>query len=118
MPVSVRLSTSVVLALLVAAVAGSAAAQAPAFDRAIRASAALELTAQRVTAPEPVTLAPALARSMAVKSSKSQKSMGETLMIVGGGAVLAGALIGGDGGTLLIVGGFGCAGYGYYLYQK
>lgn len=118
MPDSLSPARVAVLALLVAALARDAAAQAPMFDRAIRASAALDLTARRVAAPQPVTFAPALARSIAIKSNKSRKSMGETLMIVGGGAVLAGALIGGDGGTLLIVGGFGCAGYGYYLYQK
>ena len=39
-------------------------------------------------------------------------------MLTGGGAVLVGALAGGSGGTVLIVGGVVCAGYGFYLYTE
>jgi hypothetical protein len=42
----------------------------------------------------------------------------EALMIVGGAAFLAGALIGGDAGTIVMVGGAGIGLYGLYLYLQ
>ncbi len=43
---------------------------------------------------------------------------GATLMIIGGGAIVAGALVGGSGGTILILGGVGVGAYGFYLYTR
>jgi hypothetical protein len=40
------------------------------------------------------------------------------LMIVGGAAFLAGAIIGGDAGTIIMVGGAGVGLYGLYLYLQ
>jgi hypothetical protein len=40
----------------------------------------------------------------------------QTLMIVGGATLLAGAIIGGDAGTIMMVGGAGIGIYGLYLY--
>ena len=45
-------------------------------------------------------------------------AQGRTLMIVGGAAIVAGILVGGDGGTVLILGGVGIGAYGFYLYQR
>jgi len=39
-------------------------------------------------------------------------------MIIGGGAIVAGALVGGSSGTLLILGGVGLGAYGFYLYTR
>jgi len=39
-------------------------------------------------------------------------------MLIGAGAIVAGAIVGGGGGTVLIVGGLACAGYGFYLYDQ
>ena len=49
---------------------------------------------------------------------RRDRSQGKTLMIVGGAAIVAGILVGGDGGTVLILGGVGVGAYGFYLYQR
>ena len=48
---------------------------------------------------------------------RANRTQGKTLMIVGGAAIVAGILVGGDGGTVLILGGVGVGAYGLYLYQ-
>ena len=105
------------LALLAAVVAPARSQAQTSFDRAVQATAALELAASRAAPSAPTTFAPAFARDLVVKKKSDKKSTGVTMMIVGGGVILAGALVGGDGGTLLIVGGLVSVGYGYYLYQ-
>ena len=45
-------------------------------------------------------------------------SQSAALMIVGGAAFLAGAIIGGDAGTIIMVGGAGVGLYGLYLYLQ
>src|SRR5262245_36746555 len=49
---------------------------------------------------------------------RRDRAQGKTLMIVGGAAIVAGILVGGDGGTVLILGGVGVGAYGFYLYQR
>ena len=46
------------------------------------------------------------------------KEQGRTLLIVGGAAIVAGILVGGSGGTALILGGVGVGAYGFYLYKR
>jgi hypothetical protein len=48
----------------------------------------------------------------------NSRTPGATLMIIGGGAIVAGALVGGSGGALLILGGVGVGAYGFYLYTR
>jgi hypothetical protein len=48
----------------------------------------------------------------------SSRAPGATLMIIGASAVVAGILVGGSGGTLLIIGGIGVGAYGVYLYTQ
>jgi hypothetical protein len=43
---------------------------------------------------------------------------GKAIMIVGGAAVVLGALVGGDGGTVLVVGGVGLGLFGLYVWQR
>jgi hypothetical protein len=43
---------------------------------------------------------------------------GETLMIVGGAIFLAGAIIGDDPGTIIMIGGAAVGIYGLYLYLQ
>jgi hypothetical protein len=43
---------------------------------------------------------------------------GKAAMIVGGAAVVLGALVGGDGGTALIIGGVGFGLFGLYIWQR
>ena len=49
---------------------------------------------------------------------RRDRDQGRTLMIVGGAAIVAGILVGGSGGTVLILGGVGVGAYGFYLYQR
>jgi hypothetical protein len=89
----------------------------------------------RVERPEPISAtAPAIpsrdAASVAVRAPLADRglagdvepmaaaalSRGETLMIVGGAALLAGLIIGDDAGTVIAVGGAVVGLYGLYLY--
>lgn len=49
---------------------------------------------------------------------RSQLRRSETLMIVGGAIFLAGAIIGDDAGTIIMIGGAGIGIYGLYLYLQ
>jgi outer membrane receptor protein involved in Fe transport len=49
---------------------------------------------------------------------RQQLRRSETLMIVGGAILLAGAIIGGDAGTIIMIGGAGIGIYGLYLYLQ
>ena len=91
------------------------------------------LAAQNPAAPTPresaVSFAPfAASAAVGVHSRSSdmpapiapprvdQHHEGVTLMIVGGAALLGGAIIGGQGGTLVMVGGVVCGAIGLYKY--
>jgi hypothetical protein len=67
-------------------------------------------------AGSPYFLSPAPAFTPVIQSA-DRRSRGIKYMIGGGVAVVAGSLIGGDGGTLIIVGGLVSLGYGFYLYH-
>jgi hypothetical protein len=88
------------------------------FDRAIRASAALQLAAR--PALEPAAFQPAFVEDAAQQRRRrpKKKSTGVTLMIIGGSAMVVGAIAGDTGGGLLVIGGLVCAGYGFYLYAE
>ena len=49
---------------------------------------------------------------------RQQLRRSETLMIVGGAIFLAGAIIGDDAGTIIMIGGAGIGIYGLYLYLQ
>ena len=53
-----------------------------------------------------------------VTVAAARSSNSAALMIVGGAAFLAGAIIGGDAGTIIMVGGAGVGLYGLYLYLQ
>jgi hypothetical protein len=86
------------------------------YDQAIRASAALELAVRQSL--RTAALHAPVAEGVLAARRTSQRGEGVTLMIIGGAAVLVGAIAGGGGGTALIVGGVVCAGYGFYLYTQ
>lgn len=48
----------------------------------------------------------------------TSRAPGATLMIIGASALVAGILVGGDAGTLLIIGGIGVGAYGVYLFTR
>ncbi|HEV2290596.1 MAG TPA: hypothetical protein VGR60_02000 [Gemmatimonadales bacterium] len=98
--------------LLVGATAG--AAQALPARAEMRATAALQASGpafapatERATFPD---LLPA--------SQYRSRRQGETLMIVGGAALLGGIIVGGSGGAVLALGGIGVGAYGVYLYTR
>ncbi|HJU68410.1 MAG TPA: hypothetical protein VJ650_09180 [Gemmatimonadaceae bacterium] len=49
---------------------------------------------------------------------RRQLRRSETLMIIGGAIFLAGAIIGDDAGTIIMIGGAGIGIYGLYLYLQ
>ena len=54
----------------------------------------------------------------ALAAARRPFGLSQTLMIVGGAAFLAGAIIGDDAGTVMMVGGAGVGLYGLYLYLR
>jgi hypothetical protein len=66
------------------------------------------------------TLSPHLAISAERTNAAAARPFGlsQTLMIVGGAAFLAGAIIGDDAGTVMMVAGAGVGLYGLYLYLR
>lgn len=49
---------------------------------------------------------------------KTSRREGRAFALVGAAAVVAGILIGGDGGTLIAIGGAGLGLYGLYIWQR
>lgn len=88
-------------------------AQSNAFERQMVAAAALRPS----SIPSPANLSP-WRRDASVATRFHSRAPGATLMIVGGAALVAGILVGGSGGTFLIIGGIGVGAYGFYLYTR
>jgi len=106
--------TVVGVLLLVALAVGRSAAQTAQVDPQLRAAAALQATVDAASAQG--GQAPTFRLALPA-STHQQHALGETLLIVGAGAIVVGAVAGGGGGTVLIVGGVACAAYGVYLLQ-
>lgn len=58
------------------------------------------------------------AKGTVVAQARRGTTDATALMIVGGAAFLAGAVIGGDAGTIIMIGGAGVGLYGLYLYLQ
>lgn len=116
-----------------ASLAGAQQADQSALD----VSGALVAADSSLAAPAPPSGAPTVAgTSVAVRSRADAPAAAETsdaasaavyrrafsqsqvLMIVGGGAFLAGAIIGDDAGTIIMIGGAAVGLYGLYLYLQ
>lgn len=113
---------------LVAVLLGAIALSAPRLQAQRTASAAAPIPTATATTPVGPTLS---ARSVAVRpavapaanpraalSSRRAFTRGQTLMIIGGAALLTGAIIGNDAGTIVMLGGAGIGLYGLYLYLQ
>lgn len=72
--------------------------------------------AARSVAVRPVAAATVDPRS--ALASRRAFTRGQALMIIGGAALLTGAIIGGDAGTIVMLGGAGVGLYGLYLYLQ
>ena len=93
----------------------AAESQAPAVAGPTLASASV---AVRAASLEPQHLAAAATPSNALPAAQGGQGKPKTLMIVGGAAFLAGALIGDTAGTAIMIGGAGVGLYGLYLYLQ
>jgi len=126
-----HVTNRVILTLLVASagVSGSASAQSPAAPAAPAADPVVMRDSTPATAVKPAgpTIASATAGIRAVRTDdlalaqrRQPQSMGRpmSLMIVGGAAVFLGAVIGGDVGTLFMIGGSAAILIGLYEYLK
>lgn len=94
--------------------------------------AAAQAPAPGVTSPTPsVSYAPTLAATRLGFSAEEQAPLtvnasaarmgrreGRVFALVGGAAVIAGVLIGGDAGTVIAIGGAGMGLYGLYIWQR
>ena len=126
---------------LLVAVAPAAGAQSLAPDSAVHASQPVSSPRADV-APVPVSVAlpapvaasrlaqaPTAVAVEAMRTSRAteagravaaqgSRGTGKLYMIVGGAAFLAGAIIGDDAGTIIMIGGAGIGIYGLYLYMQ
>ena len=107
--------TAGLLLLLVALCPEPGYAQSNGYQVTVQAAARLRLAAGAPTA-EP--LRPFAGSEFVVARKFSSRAPGATLMIIGGAAIVTGILVGGSGGTILIVGGVGVGAYGVYLYTQ
>ena len=101
------------LLFLVAVHPRLAIAQSNGFQTGIQAAAGLRMPSQNPAAELRHGTADLLA-----PSRFRSRAPGATLMIIGGAAIVAGILVGGSGGTVLILGGVGVGAYGLYLYTR
>jgi hypothetical protein len=85
--------------------------------RAVRGGPALAATVSGVRALE-ADRAAETGRGVSLAAQRQRFSQAETLMIVGGVTFLAGAVIGDDAGTLIMIGGAAIGIYGLFLYLQ
>ena len=89
-------------------------AQAPVYQPTTAVARALLLVSPN-TSPAPD---PTARRDAFPERRFSSRAPGATLMIIGGAGIVAGILVGGSGGAILILGGVGLGAYGLYLYTR
>jgi hypothetical protein len=109
-----RLTGIILVSLLAAPAAARAQTVSGSYHDAMQAAAALQIAAQRSSPVAPLVVN----RDLLAPERFSSRAPGATLMIIGGAGVVAGILVGGSGGALLILGGVGLGAYGFYLYMK
>lgn len=113
---SVRIHLAAIVAFVVLApVAGAQELARPDAPAATAAPAIPSLEAASVAVRAPVAER-GMAADVGAPVAAAQFGRGETLMIVGGAALLAGLIIGDDAGTLIAVGGAIVGIYGLYIY--
>ncbi|MGH7665299.1 MAG: hypothetical protein ACRENI_13570 [Gemmatimonadaceae bacterium] len=119
---SIRALAGALCAVVMLATASAATAQTPdrgtaSIDHQVTAPT-LEAASSAVRAPAGADAALDLSAEQARLQGGSGFARAEVLMIVGGAAFLAGAIIGGDPGVIVMVAGAGIGIYGLYLYLQ
>lgn len=119
-----RLRTIAIVIVFGTAIAGSLEAQAAsvASDTSVVRAASVPgptMSAAAVALRAPAD-APALEerQARADDAANARMTQSQTLMFVGGAMFLAGAIIGGDAGTIIMVGGAGIGLWGLYQYLQ
>ncbi len=120
-----RVGTFAVFAMLSGAMLLPAATQAQSADGLVEpvvAAPAIPLSGAPTLEATRVALRPLASvertNQPAVVMQRSGMGRGQILMIVGGAAFLAGAIIGDDAGTIMMIGGAGIGLWGLYLYLQ
>lgn len=118
-----RWSCSVAILVLAMAVSRPAAAQSPEPNPGVApgtaavaspAASAPTLAAARLG----VSLEDQAPLSVNASAARMGRREGRAFALVGGAAVIAGILIGGDAGTVIAIGGAGLGLYGLYIWQR
>jgi hypothetical protein len=124
------LTLAVALALAGPSAALSQAPSPAAGEGALWVASGAETSAPAATSPRAaagptaesaaVGVRPALASEEPVPAPQARRNLGQAraLMIVGAATFLAGALIGGDAGTIIMIGGAGIGLWGLYYYLR
>jgi hypothetical protein len=116
----VRCLLAAVVSVLLASTATVARAQSATTAASVAAPVGPTLGAARLAANAPTIALGEAERREPPNALRNGVGFGqpEALMIVGGAAFLAGAIIGGDPGTIVMIGGAGIGLYGLYLYLQ
>jgi hypothetical protein len=116
----VRCLLAAVVSVLLASTATVARAQSATSAASVAAPVGPTLGAARLAATAPSAALDERDRREPPNAPRNGAGFGqpEALMIVGGAAFLAGAIIGGDPGTIVMIGGAGIGLYGLYLYLQ
>lgn len=102
-----------VATIILAAAAPQASAQAVAAE-----GPRLELARAGVAPQSLVAVQTAPGEELEPQKPAFMRRPGGPLMLIGGIALLGGAIIGGDAGTIVMLGGLGVGIYGVYLYSR
>lgn len=103
------------LAAAPALTAQSAAPAGPRLDES-RAGVSLAPVAPQMVTPVTATVVAAVPAPATNLQPAAMRKRGVPQMIIGGAAIIGGALVGGDVGTIVSLGGLGYGIYGLYLY--
>jgi hypothetical protein len=112
-PITVNVRHLLAATVLLAAVVAAPTAQAQASET--QPSSGPTILAARAAVRPNLRMDAGIPRALDVRQ---QLRRSEKLMIVGGAILLAGAIIGGDAGTIIMIGGAGITIYGLYLYLQ
>jgi hypothetical protein len=105
-------------AILALAVSHPAAAQAPTPNPAAAAAPATSLAPTLAATRISFSAEDDAPLTINASAARMGPKEGKAVMIVGGAAVVLGALVGGDGGTALVIGGVGLGLFGLYVWQR
>jgi hypothetical protein len=105
-------------AILALAVSHPAAAQAPTPNPAAAAAPTTSLAPTLAATHLSFSAEDDAPLTVNTSAARMGPTEGKAAMIVGGAVVVIGAVVGGDGGTLLVISGVGLSLFGLYVWQR